>query len=558
MKAWTLPLLLAVCLPADASAQTRIPSAGETIEVSIVNVDVVVTDRHGNHIRGLTAADFEIRDNGVPQPITNFAEYNDDGVRGPATPAPAEGGAPTAVSAPQRAREKRTLVLFVERQVLKPAQADSFVASLKKLLHETMRTGDTAAVVSFRFVPKVEQDFTGDLTRLEAAIDRLRPMFDRFGENIEGEVIRNAYLQELDAEVTAAGGGSADLRTSPTLKGTDRAQREFLDIRRKVQMLNMLVNVMAGVDGRKAIFLATRRFGKYAGCEFICHGLGPPNDDMLFFDTEKLRESLTRNANAAGVTFYPVYPEGVVEVPLANVEQGRLTRSQLYGTTPISWQRLGQTDVVVLNETKSIGDLAARTGGVVGWGFGDVAKIASAVREDLGAYYSLAFRTPKGMETHKITVKSNHGYTVRARSEVVEKTDEMMMSDRVLAALYQPQRGSAIPVDVQVLGKKKVKLGYRIPIVIRIPAASLTALPDAGGRSGVFRVYCAAGGTLGVNSDVHEQSQPFTIPAGAKDAATKIFTYSFEMLTDTRSDRIVIGIYDDLSKQYGVVRVMLD
>lgn len=51
------------------------PRSNETIDVSIVNVDVFVTDRQGNCVRGLTAADFEIREDGRPQPITNFAEY---------------------------------------------------------------------------------------------------------------------------------------------------------------------------------------------------------------------------------------------------------------------------------------------------------------------------------------------------------------------------------------------------------------------------------------------------------------------------------------------------
>ena len=51
------------------------PRIGETIEVSIVNVDVVVTDRSGKPVRGLTAADFDVKDDGKAQRITNFAEY---------------------------------------------------------------------------------------------------------------------------------------------------------------------------------------------------------------------------------------------------------------------------------------------------------------------------------------------------------------------------------------------------------------------------------------------------------------------------------------------------
>jgi VWFA-related protein len=542
-------------------AQTTIPKVGETIDVSIVNVDVVVTDRRGNHIQGLTAADFEIRDNGVPQPITNFAEYKDD----------ASGlGAQASVSSPTPSsedrgtedrgplHEKRTIVLFVERQVLPPAQADAFVDSLKKLLHDSIRGGDAAAVVSFRYATKVEQDFTSDMGKLDAAVNRLRPMFDRFGEDTEGQALRNAYMQELlDEDAAAAGGSSAP---ALTLNGTDEATRELVDMRRKVHMLNILVNAMAAVDGRKAILLATRRFGQYAGWEFIGSGLGMPSGDAEHFNTRELRDELTRNANAAGVTFYAVYPEGLVDIPVANVQEGPRRGGSFYRNDPArDGMRLGgKASGILVNETTAIGDLAAKTGGTYGYGFTDIAKIAETMRNDLSSYYSLAFRTPEKAKTHKISVTTkNHSYVVRARREFVAKSEETQMTDRIVSALYQPQRAARLPIDVQVLSVTKTKRRYHIPIVIRIPAASLTMLPSDKGPAGTFRVYAAAGGVLGINSDVYEKSQPFTVPAGVVDPA-KIFTYEFEMVTDTRTDRIAIGVLDELSKDYGVIRVMLN
>src|ERR1041385_713305 len=79
-------------LPLFASAQKQqppIPAIGASIEVSIVNVDVFVTDKQGQRVRGLTKDDFEIYENGKLQPISNFAEYDEDAGRASDRPAEA-------------------------------------------------------------------------------------------------------------------------------------------------------------------------------------------------------------------------------------------------------------------------------------------------------------------------------------------------------------------------------------------------------------------------------------------------------------------------------------
>ncbi|PYQ57250.1 MAG: hypothetical protein DMF58_18745, partial [Acidobacteria bacterium] len=48
------------------------PPVAEKIEVSVVNVDVAVTGADGQPVRGLSAGDFEIFDDGRRQAITNF------------------------------------------------------------------------------------------------------------------------------------------------------------------------------------------------------------------------------------------------------------------------------------------------------------------------------------------------------------------------------------------------------------------------------------------------------------------------------------------------------
>src|SRR2546427_10281366 len=59
---------------AAPSILTQEKTADSNIKVQAVNVvvDLIVTDRHGRHVQGLTAADFKIYEDGVPQKIIGF------------------------------------------------------------------------------------------------------------------------------------------------------------------------------------------------------------------------------------------------------------------------------------------------------------------------------------------------------------------------------------------------------------------------------------------------------------------------------------------------------
>ncbi|HEX6862889.1 MAG TPA: hypothetical protein VF414_08745, partial [Thermoanaerobaculia bacterium] len=93
-------LLAAFLIPLAVPAQTREETFGESIDVRVVNVEAVVTDRRGNRVTGLTAGDFRLLVDGVEVPVDYFTEVAEgvalpaprsaEGV--PAPPAPASAG----------------------------------------------------------------------------------------------------------------------------------------------------------------------------------------------------------------------------------------------------------------------------------------------------------------------------------------------------------------------------------------------------------------------------------------------------------------------------------
>src|SRR5256885_16001793 len=89
----------------------------ESIEVTVNNVDVIVTDRAGQRVHGLLKNDFELLEDGAPQAISNFSEYRGT-ERAPVAAA-------AGVTAPEEApaTQPRTFVMLFDELSLHPATA---------------------------------------------------------------------------------------------------------------------------------------------------------------------------------------------------------------------------------------------------------------------------------------------------------------------------------------------------------------------------------------------------------------------------------------------------
>jgi hypothetical protein len=79
MRTMVAPVLLALAAAGAPAGEARpqpppAPQTGTAFpsSVDVVNVDVVVLDRQGNPIEGLTQADFTVQEDGRPQAISAF------------------------------------------------------------------------------------------------------------------------------------------------------------------------------------------------------------------------------------------------------------------------------------------------------------------------------------------------------------------------------------------------------------------------------------------------------------------------------------------------------
>jgi len=271
VRQWTLlaaAFVIALTLTDSAQQKPPIPSLGETIEVNLVNVDVFVTDKAGNRVRGLTKNDFEILENGKPQPITNFTEYV-----GQTTAAPA---AATTVAKPEphaepavAPRQKRTIVVFIERFYLPNFRTDPFFASIKQMLHEAVQPGDRAMVVTWnRGVLLTEQRFTDSLPALDKAIDAVAKLSAKPVDDLRAETRWMINESQSFDDYAASQGLSTNGSGVADMEMDYLAQKDKWTLEQKVSTINALIRSVAADEGKKVMLLVTHRLSRQAGADF--------------------------------------------------------------------------------------------------------------------------------------------------------------------------------------------------------------------------------------------------------------------------------------------------
>lgn len=541
MRASARATLLLSLLAATGIAQD-IPSLGETMDVSIVNVDVFVTDKKGNRVRGLTRDDFQIFDGKVLQPISNFAEYSAAARSGNATA--------TTPSADQVAPpQKRTVVVFIERMRLRTFEAQTFVDGIRKTLHAIVRPGDDAALVLWSKGSTARIEFTDDLAVIDAALDAV--VRDAAGVEVD-EDRQNRELAEAarqfreDAARFAADSGrrAANFGAGSEAEGLVLLERmkAMAEMRKRVAAIDAAISSMAGAEGKKILLLAPRALGEM---------VGTPSDlrrtffEKWKFGTERLMKPVLENANANGVTIYPLYAPGL----RSSMADASIADASLAPDPTGDY-------VALLNQMFSLDMIAAKTGGLAAETVTDVVELLPRIEQDVTDYYSLAFRgdVKNTDRVRNIVVRTkNPEYIVRSRKQYVEKSDASRMKDRVAGALTLMPRDS-FRITATVGPIAKTRKGGTVPLRIRIPISALTVLPGDGKHAGAFSVFIAAGSDEGAPSDVTQMTQPFAL-AAVKNAKDGHFTYTVEVVIDQKTDRIAVGVLDEVSKEYALLRV---
>lgn len=538
----TVPCSL-LAFAAAAQEQTEIPKLIETIDVRVINVDVVVTDRKGNPVRGLKKDDFTILENGRPKEITNFYEVRSAEMV-PATPPPVAAPAPAREERPVHLR--RRVIFFIDNLSLAPFNRNRVFKSMKEFAEQILRPGDEAMIATWNRSMKVRLPFTSDAKQIQQTLDAIA------GESALG----TQYMSERKSAESRI--RDANRYEDAIMTARSYAQSIEHDLRQTVSAISGLMSTLAGLEGKKVMVITSEGFPIQPGREMFhfiedvrrektnWQGYGSSLLESMSFDSASLIQSVARAANANNITLYTLHAGG-----LAGMNEGSAEYSQ-----PVSYS---VSQAALTNSTESLQLMADMTGGLATIGTNNFASAFDRINRDLDAYYSLGYRsgTERVDRQRNVQVRvNNKNYLVRSRRTFVEKSIPTEMTDRVIANLFYPASSNDLRIVITTGQPTMVERDrFRVPLEIRIPMDNLTLLQQGEIMAGGFSVYVVVANTLGDMSDVARQTQALRVPPSDMERAKgKYYTYSVDMLMEKGRNRISVGVIDDVSNLTGFDR----
>lgn len=471
----------------------------------------------------------------------------------------------------------RKFIFYVDEMSLAAPTAKKLRSELDRLFRETVKEGDEVMVVRAQGEQKLKQPFSSDRAAVREALMKA----------INAEEWRATsplFNEQRELELEMRGLASMTARRS--------GARRFAEIvRKRVQQrlghLRAVVNAAAELPGRKILVLATESLPLEPGKEAFIQSLGEVHvaaadnaafgdwllagvaDDADWVNLQPLVDEIARSAATGGVTIYAVQPEYGIDLLAPGGDIGERARGGggWFGappprtSEPLIDKNSNYTlvEMRVSNTEATLRTLAETTGGTWHRGARSFDDLIASIATDVSSYYSLGYRAGGDLDTpHRVQVrvKGRPELRVRARKEVIRKSPEREMTDRVVASILAPVPAGemAIRVDSKTVeaGKKSKTMWF----AARVPLAALTFVPDGDKLKASFSVhYAVAGERSDFVSGVHGTQVVELTPEELERRKTEQWTYVIPLMLNRERYTVAIGVLDSLSRASGFGKV---
>ena len=380
----TIPLLaLVVSL---AASQQVFRSSTELVEV-----DVVVLDSTGRVVRGLTAADFELYDEGKLQEVSTFSFVEVD-------PGAIDAGASALIepglSSSRIHRAAAVYLITLDYFFSPPERRDLIRAAARDFVLTHMRPGDLAAVIHLG-LSAGGVEFSGSKPQLLAAIDGVAGSAGYSGQNPTPPLGAGGTPPAPGSEPAGEPGGKGLAPASDAdvfdLASIERFNEiwEASTAEQAYEMLELATEYVAGYTGRRKSMLLFSS-GVPIDMAYVDVDLGKRERSSRFASAHQRLVAIARQSNVA---VYAIETQGLGSE--ANRAAGAL--SGHYEGPPESALA---ASLAAKSSEDSLRALALDTGGRAILRNNDLAEPFAQIARDNGSFYLLGFR-PESSDSKK-------------------------------------------------------------------------------------------------------------------------------------------------------------
>lgn len=522
----------------------------EKIDVSVVNIDVTVTDRRGQPVPGLTRDDFEILEDSKPQVISNFYAVENSQPRAVAsTPQAAE-------ETPDPGRFRRKVLVLIDNQNTSihgrnialdrledfvnkhfdDGRYDWSIATIDKRLHMVL-----PMTSSKKILHNVVAEIRSTGTHLAT-----RGSIEQTGFNSVNAVSKHVSDTELindhpDAVSQATIDNFADeMSLKEQSIYAHSSMRSIVDAAR----------AFGSSEGRKIILLVTGSLPMGTtspinrGDRNVMNGSHIQDVSTANEELAEMRQLLAREANSSNTSIYIISAEGLQMPVIPSMNQ--MSAAPVPGSNAV--------------DTSTMFWLAKETGGAYMPGNRMDKSLLDFDRRS-ATFYSLGYRPqhPEDSAYHRLSVivKGHSEYRLQYRDGYSNAPTDAQMTRALrspLGAFMQPatMRMSLIIGEPQYRGLTAV-----VPLKAAMTMESLQYISDARGSRTRLHVYVSVFDREGRNITLAKSFADISVKP--EETTTGPMTVTIPSVALAKgSYRIVVAVRDELTDKVALAEHKVD
>lgn len=536
-------LLSLFSLPLAAQSIGPLPPLTARVDVNIVNVDVTVTDRHGNPVMNLTKDDFDIFEDGKPMKVTNFYVIQ--------KAIPTNAAATAAAAAKTDAvpdQFRRRIVLLVDNNYIGVVERNAALRTFEKQLDTTYAGDYDWAVASIGRTLTIVQPFTNQKALIREALKRVQHMPTMLApHDIDRSILSDRTRKQLDFETEGY-----DYAETMRFQSREQTFRNIAALQNTARGVVELARAHTADEGKKFMILLTG--GMEDNTAFTAYEKkNDPHMRMLNDEKAKLLDTIAREANAANFTIHVINARTRgMQAPQHDVENHS---SGIDMASANFYQRGGGNDPIDVSDVDSMPlSLALNTGGSY-MPSNDVKHSFNLIDAQTSNFYSLGYAPEHNGDRkyHSIKVKVRRsGVMVANRVGYLDLSSDDRLEQMLRARMTFDEKLGELPVEVVKGAARSYETKIVVPFTAALPLDKITLLPRDGGYVGRVHVYLSVFDSNGRNVGFHHQLQEVTLTKEEHDkASSSPFKYTMNVRLAKGAFVVAVTLRDELSNELG-------